>query len=144
MNVFSCKRCGHCCTGSGGIVLDQADLNRLCSGLKQTASEFLSSSTQKRNGKLQLLSKAGACIFFGDKGCEVHEWRPNVCRAWPYFYGNLVDEVSLMLAKQDCPGINAKVSHAEFKSTGIKYMQQHQLNSTHATALRPLPNLESI
>ena len=28
--AFSCKMCGHCCKGKGGIVVSPSDLKRLC------------------------------------------------------------------------------------------------------------------
>ena len=83
--------------------------------------------------KLQLRARDGVCIFYADhEGCTVHQNKPAVCKAWPFFRGNLVDPISLELAKDYCPGLNPKVSHKDFASIGRKYLQDEDLLATNA------------
>jgi hypothetical protein len=61
------------------------------------------------------------------KGCGVHPGRPDVCRAWPFFRGNLVDETSWRLIQDYCPGVNPDVPFPDFVSQGRRYLKEHDL-----------------
>jgi len=128
-SLFQCRRCGHCCHGQGGIVVSPRDLKRLCRHLGMDAATFLAKHTEKRGGKPMLLTGPdGWCEFFRhDQGCIIHPARPDICRAWPYFRGNLVDEISFLMAREDCPGIAAHATHAAFAREGYAYLRQHDL-----------------
>lgn len=126
-DAFTCRRCGHCCHGEGGIVLSPADIDRLAGHLALAAAELLARYAQYVSGKYRLIAGAdGYCVFY-DEGCGVHPGRPDVCRAWPYFRGNLIDADSHAMAAEDCPGINRDVPHAEFARQGREYLAQHGL-----------------
>lgn len=125
---FSCKMCGHCCHGSGGIIVGTKDLSRLLEYFKMDKESFLNKYTENFNNKPCLIvNEEKYCYFFEkDKGCVIHEARPDVCRAWPYFRGNLVDEISLEMAKTDCAGIK-NVSHPVFAHDGYAYLIDNNL-----------------
>ena len=127
--VFDCAMCGQCCEGEGGIVLSQADRERLCRRLQLDAQRFLDTCTDTRNGKIRLRVKEdGHCLFFEEgQGCIVHEDKPAVCKAWPFFRGNMVDASSLFLAKAYCPGIRARLSYSAFVAEGVEYLRQSGL-----------------
>ena len=61
------------------------------------------------------------------KGCIVHEGKPSICKAWPFFRGNIEDAESLALAKDFCPGINPDISHEDFAREGMAYLEQERL-----------------
>ena len=70
----------------------------------------------------------GYCIFFRQgKGCIVHEGKPSICKAWPFFRGNIEDPESLALAKDFCPGINPDISHEDFAREGMAYLEKERL-----------------
>lgn len=118
-NAFECQRCGHCCHGQGGIVLTAGDVERLCAFLGRERDAFLAGSTVCSGSKVHLgVRPDGYCIFFAD-GCGVHPARPDICRAWPYFRGNLIDNASWEMSQGYCPGINPKVTHQEFVRQGL-------------------------
>ena len=75
-------------------------------------------------GKLQIRTATdGYCIFFKHGvGCSVHAGKPDICRAWPFFRGNLEDPESLFMAKEFCPGISKKITHASFARAGYAYL----------------------
>lgn len=129
MRVFECQMCGHCCEGRGGIVLAAKDLERLALHLGLPVAEFCRSHAEPRGGKLVVRSGAdGFCVFFlAGTGCAVHPARPDVCRAWPFFRGNLEDPVSLELAASDCPGIRLEAGFAEFRRQGLDYLRENGL-----------------
>lgn len=130
MTVFTCRRCGHCCQGAGGIVLADSDIVRLAEHLGLDRETLLSRYTETV-GTLPRLrcGEDGYCVFYKE-GCAVHPGRPDVCRAWPFFRGNLIDPESLFMAREDCPGINPEASHEEFARQGKAYLLRHGLART--------------
>ncbi|XUD95809.1 YkgJ family cysteine cluster protein [Oleidesulfovibrio alaskensis] len=127
--AFDCKMCGHCCLGKGGIVVGPKDLARICAHLGLTPQEFEVAYGERRCGKLMIRTDSdNYCIFFEkDKGCSVHVAKPDICRAWPFFRGNLIDSDSLTMAKDFCPGIRSNVTHAEFAAQGVRYLREQGL-----------------
>lgn len=126
---FACRRCGQCCRGEGGIVVSNKDLDRLCRYLGMGAAVFETRYGRRSFGKLKVRIGADEnCIFFREgEGCTVHPARPDICRAWPYFRGNLVDEQSHALAAQYCPGLDKQQPHEEFLQEGLRYLQSEGL-----------------
>lgn len=118
--AFRCRMCGRCCRGEGGIVVGPADLARICAHLGMAPDAFEAAYGERRNGKLKVRTGPdGNCVFFAaGRGCTVHAGKPDICRAWPFFRGNLVDPDSLAMAKEYCPGIRPDVAHAEFAAMG--------------------------
>lgn len=145
-SVFECQKCGHCCEGRGGIVLGRRDLKRLSLFMGMSESAFISAWTENVGAKLRLgLGDSGNCVFFDQqKGCGVHPAKPDVCRAWPFFRGNLQDPVSFAMAKEYCPGIKKNASFQEFSRIGREHLLNSGLanNSGPANALR-LPETDS-
>ena len=129
MQAFECKMCGRCCEGRGGIVLTARDLERISAHLGLSLAEFRAAYAERRGHKLVIRSgEDNFCVFFAQgKGCTVHQGRPDICRAWPFFKGNLVDGVSLEMAAADCPGINFKAGFAEFRRQGLEYLEANGL-----------------
>ena len=82
---FDCRRCGHCCRGSGGIVTSDGDLQRLCLHLHLSPEAFEKAWGERHGNKLHIRAgENGFCVFFREgPGCAVHEAKPDNCRAWP-------------------------------------------------------------
>ncbi len=134
-SVFECTMCGQCCEGQGGIVVSPSDLVRICDHLQLDAEEFREKYGIVHNGKLKVRSgDDDFCIFFkAGVGCGVHVARPDICRAWPFFRGNMLDNESFFLAKDYCPGIGKESTHEEFVQEGLEYLQENTLNAQDAT-----------
>ncbi|MDR2054585.1 MAG: YkgJ family cysteine cluster protein [Desulfovibrio sp.] len=139
--VFQCRMCGRCCEGRGGIVASPEDIARLSAFLHLTSEELVARYGEQTGGKVKI--RAGdtdCCVFFTrEKGCTVHEAKPAVCRAWPYFRGNILDSESLGLAKAFCPGISPYIRHDDFARLGREYLRENKLLASNpaceATAL---------
>jgi uncharacterized protein len=125
--AFVCRMCGDCCRGSGGIVITEQEAERISTHLELDLQPFLDRFTVTRGGKRQIASHEGVCVFLGRNGCTVHSVKPDVCRAWPFFRGNLIDESSWSLSQDSCQGIVAEVGHPEFVRQGLEYLQSHGL-----------------
>ena len=130
--VFDCRMCGICCEGKGGIVVSPRDLERICAFLRMDADAFRHEYGVMHNGKLKVRSgEDGNCVFFeAGKGCAVHEGKPDICRAWPFFRGNMVDPESLHMAKEFCPGIRRDATHEAFVAEGRKYLHDNGLEAS--------------
>lgn len=137
--VFDCTRCGECCRGRGGIVLRGNDAGRLAAFLDMGVNEFFARYTEPRRGKIALRSGgAGSCVFSdNERGCSVHPAKPDVCRVWPFFRGNMVDPVSLDMARQGCPGIAGGAGFEEFTRAGARYLLSENLFAADGEAPGP-------
>ena len=130
--AFDCRMCGECCQGKGGIVLGPRDLLRLCAHLRLEVEKFIAAYAYRQDGKIKIRTGSGnACIFFlHGTGCSIHVAKPDICRAWPFFRGNMVDEGSLDMAKKFCPGINPVIDHDAFVRAGLRYLEDNQLRAS--------------
>ena len=127
--VFNCRMCGHCCEGRVGYVVLPTDLSRQAAHMWLAPEAVIEGYCYHVGGKLKIRSGAdGYCVFFQQgKGCGVHEGKPAICRAWPFFRGNIEDPASLAMAKEFCPGINADAPHAAFERQGRQYLHENGL-----------------
>lgn len=147
---FDCLCCGHCCKGRGGIVVSAKDLKRLCGHLGMTAELFEATWGERHGNKLHIRAgDDGSCVFFNENtGCTVHVAKPDICRAWPYFRGNLLDPDSLELSKEFCPGIPSTLSHTDFVRQGMACLVREGLigtaSSDEANALQVADLLASL
>ena len=66
-------------------------------------------------------------FFPGRTKLYIHAIKPDVCRAWPFFRGNMADAESLHLAKAFCPGIRPDATHEEFVEEGQSYLEENGL-----------------
>ncbi len=127
IQAFDCKRCGHCCHGEGGIIMTPKDRQRLADHLGLPVEKMVEKYSETVNGKIRLQSREdGYCVFFND-GCGVHPGRPDICRAWPFFRGNLIDEMSWEMIQDYCPGINKEAGHKQFVIQGKEYIRAEGL-----------------
>jgi hypothetical protein len=148
--VFDCQRCGKCCEGAGGIVLTTRDVQRLAVHFLVEPLEVVKRFTVPDADKPTIASRdigggEHRCIFYDPAlpGCTVHQARPDVCRAWPYFRGNLLDEASFAMAREDCPGIAEDARFEEFRGCGLAYRRDNELvclDDDGPSALAPLPD----
>lgn len=131
-NVFDCNMCGQCCQGQGGIVVSSAEQARLADFLHISVSEFCALYSLPLGKKTMLRTgEDGFCVFFDpQKACTVHPAKPDVCRAWPFFRGNLVDASSWELAQDYCAGIKSEAGHQEFVRQGLRYLLDNALSKT--------------
>jgi Fe-S-cluster containining protein len=142
LTVFDCTMCGQCCQGQGGIVVSPMEQLRLAEFLHISVAEFCALYTIPQGNKIILCTREDEyCIFFDpQKACTVHPAKPDVCRAWPFFRGNLVDQTSWELAQDYCSGIKAQAGHEEFARQGLRYLVANALakknDNLEATALQ--------
>lgn len=141
--VFTCRMCGHCCEGRGGIVLAAKDRTRLAAHLGLDEGEMLARYAEHVSGKYRLkCGDDGYCVFYAHgQGCTEHPGRPDICRAWPFFRGNLVDEESWLMIQEDCKGVRPDAGHKAFRREGVAYVRALDVDETDEDAPVALKNL---
>ncbi len=124
-------------------MLAAKDRVRLAAHLGMTEEAMLARYAETVGGRVRLATgEDNRCVFYdADSGCTVHAGRPDVCRAWPFFRGNLVDEASWKMAQSDCPGINARAGHAEFRRQGTAYVRSLDVDAGDPDAPAALTNI---
>jgi len=80
--AYQCQACGRCCRGKL-IPLNPYELAVIAEHLAMTTTEVLERFTSNGGSTLKCLEETDTCVFFGDRGCEVHPARPLACRLYP-------------------------------------------------------------
>ena len=84
--------CHDCCEGMGdSVILDPADIHRLCTGLKKSPQELISAGYIRFDAAdgnilphLSMTGKSESCVFLNEQGrCSIHSFRPGFCRLFP-------------------------------------------------------------
>jgi len=116
MKAFECKRCGDCCYGEGGILVDKDDVEEIAAFLGISQAFFLLWYCEIRNGKTHVRTRRdGYCVFFDRSSlCLIHPVKPAPCREWPFCPALLKDRENWEMAKDACPGINPDASFDDF------------------------------
>ncbi len=130
LKAFTCRMCGQCCQGSGGIVAVLSEQKKIAEYLDLDLVTFMDRFIRRKGAKSFVrVSESGWCIFFTrDQGCLVHPVKPRACRAWPFFRGNLMDEISFEMAREYCPGIEENIAFDQFVRQGMDYLQKYGLS----------------
>ncbi len=107
--LFTCTRCGNCCTGfSGTVEVNDAEVAALAVRLEVSEERFRREYTRTMStGFVSLREKPNYdCVFWAkDHGCLVYEDRPTQCRTWPFWKGNVVSRRAWAKAARHCPGM---------------------------------------
>lgn len=116
MKAFECRKCGSCCYGKGGIVVNEEELSAIAAFLGTSAESLARTSCETRIGKLSIKSGPdGFCVFFDQEHlCLIHPVKPRPCCQWPFYPALLKDKETWEEARDACPGINPHASHEDF------------------------------
>ncbi len=111
-DLFVCRRCGDCCRGYGGTVVDERDIAAIARFLKQDPEEVRAAYCLSA-GKRFLLGQRedGYCVFW-DGLCRIHPVKPRMCRRWPFLESLLRDPDNWRVMASVCPGIRAEAPPA--------------------------------
>lgn len=84
---FVCRRCGSCCKPL--VIVTKVDIARLKKTGRKEADFVMS------DGRKKVLKNTGRCIFLSFSGrkafCKVYEYRPKICRTYPFFKKEIFD-----------------------------------------------------
>ncbi len=78
--AYECRACGRCCHDKL-IPVNPYEIARLAANRGLSTTELIERFTEE--GVALAVGDDGACLFLGERGCEVHPDRPLVCRLYP-------------------------------------------------------------
>jgi len=116
MKAFDCRRCGECCYGEGGIIVNREEAGRIAAFLEIGAGRFIQRYCEVRHGRWHLKTGPDRYCLFLDrgKGCRIHPVKPAVCSLWPFFPAILKDREKWETSKDACPGISRDCTFEDF------------------------------
>ncbi len=104
--IFTCRRCGHCCTAGDPIRLKPEDLAAIARSLKIPISKALKKYTIKDPEKPGVLKFKHIlpCKFYdlSAKGCKIYSVRPWSCRIFPFL--GIYGSEDRVVVNESCPG----------------------------------------
>ncbi len=111
---FECMECGGCCSGPGeGVIWVTRPESRMIADFLKVSSGRLRQRYLRRIGLRTTIMEEPQtkdCIFLYKqddcKRCRIYPVRPNQCRTWPFWAGNLSSPHSWNEVARRCPGIN--------------------------------------
>ena len=110
-DIFTCQKCGECCTGFGGTYITEKDIKKISDYIHLDAEVFIAERCDI-SGKRHVLTqgKDGKCIFFDSKKqCTIHPVKPYMCRAWPFIAAVVKHPENWDAMAGSCPGMKKNV-----------------------------------
>ncbi len=113
---FQCKRCGICCQEATPIDIYPKDIRRLASYFNTPVNEIIKEYTVPHPTEPDLLAFkiTAPCRFYNEKnkGCEIYQARPMVCRCSPFLSPGQIGLQGLEFY-EDCPAFEEKFKKIE-------------------------------
>ncbi len=111
---FECIKCGLCCAGpdEGYIWITRPEIELLIKHLGITLKHARCEYLQRIGMRTTIVEEPCGrdCIFLNgksdQKGCAIYPVRPNQCRTWPFWTGNLARPDDWNMVATKCPDIN--------------------------------------
>jgi len=115
--VFSCRQCGTCCQGHGGIFIHPEQAGTVAEFLGLPVEEFVREYTFPKHGLLAFKVDAEEyCVMhdYQTHGCLIHPVKPVMCRDWPFFPAPLKYPEEFEVIKRSCPGLHRRATWESF------------------------------
>jgi len=114
---FTCTQCGNCCSGPPGhVMISRDEIALLAQSLKLTVEDTISQYCIWIGDELSLRERRNPqgqfdCIFLdthpgGKRTCSIYNVRPEQCRTWPFWEGNLASRENWERSAIRCHGMN--------------------------------------
>jgi len=144
--LFKCKLCGEKCCGLNPEISEE-DLERI----RRVFPSF--KPYYSPEGRMILLGEGGFCPFIRSGSCTVHEYKPALCRLYPFYPVNKrllenllrlpqdvevvkhgVDEY-VFFFDEDCPGVG-EGDPVDFEKLLRTFLEAKHLSGAFNTALK--------
>lgn len=105
--MFSCTRCGACCTGEPGFVWVTEEELAIIAEFRQEPIEEVEGlyTRQEQRGRTLKERLNGDCVFYDrENGCTIYSVRPHQCRTWPFWHSNVRTPSDWDETCRVCPG----------------------------------------
>ncbi|MCE8425640.1 MAG: YkgJ family cysteine cluster protein [Candidatus Methanoperedens sp.] len=114
---FKCTRCARCCTSDHGdniVAVFPFEIRKICENTGKKAEDIViptPSLDKDKEGNIHtfewVIRNDGDCIFLKNSLCKIYEWRPYICKTYPFY----LQEGNLMIS--ECDGIGEPISLEE-------------------------------
>lgn len=107
---FACNRCGRCCGDTEDtvrhVLLLKSDTNRISKETSLDVHEFADEIVGFEPYIYEMKKpEDGKCFFLKNNRCTIYEFRPLICRFYPFELRNLGNDRYSFAYTNDCPGI---------------------------------------
>ncbi len=148
---FSCQRCGWCCREnfkiritkdilrpSNAISIFPDDIRRMIRGTGMKWDEVAQPDVYSclsdgdnifAIGWILRRSEEGNCIFYRSGACTIYEWRPMICRCYPFFMGGRGVDI------MRCEGLGNKISRekaGEKAGEMARMLKRYEIKKLHS------------
>jgi Fe-S-cluster containining protein len=119
--IFRCARCGQCCGDTKQkvrhILLLRSDAQKIVEQTKRSVSDFSKEVEGKSPYVYEMLkdSKTGKCIFLENSQCTIYDFRPLICRFYPFELKTDSTRTPCFKATMECPSISFQSTPGENK-----------------------------
>ncbi|MBS7650541.1 MAG: YkgJ family cysteine cluster protein [Candidatus Bathyarchaeia archaeon] len=107
---WTCKRCGKCCRDtdvrSRHILLLPAEVSRIGKISNMRKNQF-SKKSEEELYQYEILKVKGNCLFLIGDQCSIYDYRPLVCRFYPFTLKSKGVTSIISIGDQGCPGIGS-------------------------------------
>jgi Fe-S-cluster containining protein len=108
---FKCVRCALCCGDTENrtrhILLLKEETRRIAVKTSMSVAEFATGIVGSEPYVYEMRKKPenGQCVFLEDKLCSIYEFRPLICRFYPFKLEKTKNGKRKFLYTRECPGI---------------------------------------
>jgi Fe-S-cluster containining protein len=127
--IYKCQKCGQCCGNNKQktrhILLLSSDAQKICKLTKKSISEFAKETENKKPYIYEMHKdrKTGKCGFLEKNKCTIYEYRPLICRFYPFELTTDPRGLHDFEATLECPGIKFQ-SVSNDQKVSAKYFKE--------------------
>jgi uncharacterized protein len=135
---FECLRCGDCCVGDdNSVVVFPFEIRKI---LAATGVGWLDAVEPPTIGEWdchgnfhtlewRIKKEEGSCKFHSEKGCEIYQTRPMMCKTYPFY----LDEEELLCS--ECRGLGREIGSGEAEKIAARIIERRITELEEAIAL---------
>ncbi len=87
------------------VLLLKSDAERIEAESKQEISKFASEIVDKAPYVYEMRKGSGKCVFLQNNECSIYDFRPLICRFYPFELLTYEEGVSTFRVTEECPGV---------------------------------------
>jgi len=112
---LQCLRCATCCGDTSiharHILLLKQEVQRIAKVTSRPVEEFVAKieGHEPYIYEMKKTQKDGKCVFLENKSCTIYEFRPVICRFYPFEFRSTKNGISEFCATDECLGIGKGV-----------------------------------
>jgi Fe-S-cluster containining protein len=106
---FECQRCGRCCGDTiereRKVLMLEMEVERISKVTNLKPEEFSTPVSKSWPYGYTMRKQNGKCIFLKDAVCQIYNYRPLLCRFFPFCLEQVGDKSFKFIPSDECTGI---------------------------------------